>query len=551
MPDSRRPDIDALRVFATYLLFAFHAGKVFDPAPFYHVRNADLSFGLLVACGFVSLWHMPLFFLLAGWSAASSLGARGTRGFVAERLRRLAIPLVTGVVLFGPVIKYLELRSGLDLNYAGLRVAPALQDGIRSIIPGGLPVAPPFDETFGTFLPTFFTHLDRFTWSHLWFVAYLLTFTLLYLPAFRWCLRRPDRFGGVGAWIVYSPVVPLVLIQLTLRRWWPGIYNLFDDWGNVAFYGVYLFAGVVLGSHPALEQHVHRQWKRALVVGTITTVLLLLAVLGVIHSDELLLAGAAVAGWCFVIAGLGIAKRLVASSSPTLAYLSESAFPVYVLHQAAIVVPGFVIVQWPLGIATKLVLLMLVSIALTMATYHWVVRPFRITRFAFGMRPLTCGLRRPLTTKPAVAVVLGLMLAARSSVAGTTPVGVWYAEGGAAQVAIAPCGPRLCGRVVWLRSPFDDEGCLLHDRYNPDPSLRERDVMGLEILDGLEGGPGGTWHGGRIYDPASGRSYTCTVALAGNDRLLLRGYIGIPLIGRTTTWIRVGAEARVCSEVVR
>ena len=41
MERNRRPDIDWLRVFATYLLFVFHVGKVFDPAPFYHVRNAD------------------------------------------------------------------------------------------------------------------------------------------------------------------------------------------------------------------------------------------------------------------------------------------------------------------------------------------------------------------------------------------------------------------------------------------------------------------------------------------------------------------------------
>src|SRR5712691_1059514 len=98
MERTRRPDIDWLRVGATYLLFVFHVGKVFDPAPFYHIRNADLSFGMLVLCGFIGLWHMPLFFALAGWSLLSSLHARGTRGFVVERMRRLAIPLVAGCV---------------------------------------------------------------------------------------------------------------------------------------------------------------------------------------------------------------------------------------------------------------------------------------------------------------------------------------------------------------------------------------------------------------------------------------------------------------------
>src|SRR3989475_8645607 len=132
MERTRRPDIDWLRVFATYLLFVFHVGKVFDPAPFYHIRNADLSFTMLVVCGFISLWHMPLFFLLAGWSAASSLAARGTGGFVAERVRRLAPPLLAGCVLLAPAIKYAELRSGPDLNHAALRGAPAPQDRFKT-----------------------------------------------------------------------------------------------------------------------------------------------------------------------------------------------------------------------------------------------------------------------------------------------------------------------------------------------------------------------------------------------------------------------------------
>src|SRR5262249_12377472 len=121
----------------------FHVGKVFDPAPFYHIRNADLSFMLLVVCGFISLWHMPLFFLLAGWSAASSLEARGTRGFVGERIRRLVIPLLTGCVLLAPAIKYVERGSGLDLTPAALRAAPALRGGFRPVTRGALPSAEP------------------------------------------------------------------------------------------------------------------------------------------------------------------------------------------------------------------------------------------------------------------------------------------------------------------------------------------------------------------------------------------------------------------------
>ena len=65
----RRHDLDALRVFACYLLFLFHVGMVFNPAPFFHVRNDASSMVFLIVCGFIGLWHMPLLFLLAGWSA--------------------------------------------------------------------------------------------------------------------------------------------------------------------------------------------------------------------------------------------------------------------------------------------------------------------------------------------------------------------------------------------------------------------------------------------------------------------------------------------------
>src|SRR5213594_897108 len=356
MQATRRPDIDWLRVGATYLLFIFHVGMVFNPAPFFHIRNADLSFAMLVVCGFISLWHMPLFFLLAGWSAASSLAARGTGGFVAERVRRLAIPLLAGCVLLAPAIKYVELRSGLDLNHAALRVAPALQDSFKTVIPGGLPTAEPFDEPFLTFLPTFFTHLDRFTWAHLWFVAYLFTLTMAYLPLFSWLLRHRDRLASMRAWVVYIPVVPLAVIQLTMRSRWPGIYNLYNDWANIAYYSVYLVAGFLLACHPALERLVQCEWKRSLSLGLGVTAVLLLAVLGVTASPAVLLVGSAVAGWCFVVALIGLAHRFLTSSGPALRYLNESAFSVYVLHQAAIVIPGYFLIRLPMGIAAKFVL---------------------------------------------------------------------------------------------------------------------------------------------------------------------------------------------------
>lgn len=546
--DDRRIDIDWLRIGATYLLFVFHGAKVFDPAPFFHIRNDEVSMGMLVLSGFISLWHMPLFFLLAGWSTHASLAARGTRAYLVERFQKLFVPLLAAVVLFGPVIKYLELQSGLDLSHTGLRVSAERQESFRTVIPSGLDVAAPFDESFLEFLPTFFTDLDRFTWAHLWFVAYLLVFSLVYLPLIAWIGRRAPHEREPSALWVYAPLVPLVLVQLTLRERYPGIQNLYADWANVGYYSVYLLAGVILGSQPTVERVLHREWKRALAIGTLAALVLLLAVLQVVTATWVVLAGSAIAGWCFVVALLGLGRLLLTSQHFGFAYLRESAFPVYILHQVALIVAGYAIVQLPLGIASKFALLLVVAVAGTLAAYHLVVRRYALAGVLFGVKQRARRLPRRAATATA-ALALTVLAGPRALHADDASLaGVWFAEGGAAKVAIVPCGDSWCGDVVWLRSPWDEDGCDLRDGNNPDPALRHRTVVGLRVLSGFARTPSadGVWSGGSIYDPSSGSTYSCRARLDGADRLEIRGYVGIPLLGRTTRWLREGSERRAC-----
>jgi fucose 4-O-acetylase-like acetyltransferase len=400
-PVSRRHDLDALRVFACYLLFLFHVGMVFSPAPFFHVRNGDSNFVFFIICGFISLWHMPLFFLLAGWSAAASLRSRGMAEFLRERWGKLAVPLVAGCVLLVPGIKYLELRSGLDLNHRGLRVDPELQARFQESLSVELPLMSPFDQSFLEFLPAFFTQLDRFSWSHLWFLAYLLTLTVVLLPLFSGWLRRASGSTTPGRGWVYAPILPLMLIQLLLRQRFPGPYNLYDDWASVAYYATYLICGFALAVHPALGAPLQAERHRLLGLGIASVGVLLAGALGLFDWAPLMLAGSAVAGWCFVGALLTYARTNVVRSSRRLEYLAESAFPIYWLHQPVVVVLAFGIVRLPLGIVPKFVLLLSGSIAVTLAIYHFALRPFGPTRFLVGMKPRR-GARRavPLPLRP-------------------------------------------------------------------------------------------------------------------------------------------------------
>ncbi|BCS53584.1 DUF2147 domain-containing protein [Geobacter sp. SVR] len=125
-----------------------------------------------------------------------------------------------------------------------------------------------------------------------------------------------------------------------------------------------------------------------------------------------------------------------------------------------------------------------------------------------------------------------------------TILGEWYTEGDESRVEIYECGAELCGRIVWLKTPnYSDSkdgpiGTPILDSRNPDPSLRERPVNGLRIMQGFRQEEEATWGGGTVYDPKSGRTYRGTIRMARPDRLELRGYVGIPLFGRTSEWRR-------------
>jgi uncharacterized protein (DUF2147 family) len=123
-------------------------------------------------------------------------------------------------------------------------------------------------------------------------------------------------------------------------------------------------------------------------------------------------------------------------------------------------------------------------------------------------------------------------------------LGIWKTKMDESKVEIFMCGEKICGTIIWLKNPnYTDSrdgevGTPFIDRKNPDPALRKRPVLGLMILEGFTAEGGNNWGKGTCYDPKSGNTYRGKIHLASPDRLELRGFIGIPLFGRTSVWTR-------------
>jgi len=118
-------------------------------------------------------------------------------------------------------------------------------------------------------------------------------------------------------------------------------------------------------------------------------------------------------------------------------------------------------------------------------------------------------------------------------------VGTWLVPDGDAKVQVYKCGDKYCGKIVWLNEPNDAKGAPITDKNNPNEKLRTRPVLNLVIMYGVSHKGGNEWGDGKVYDPESGNTYSGSIKLE-DDKLHMRGYVGISLLGRTEVWTRVG-----------
>jgi uncharacterized protein (DUF2147 family) len=134
---------------------------------------------------------------------------------------------------------------------------------------------------------------------------------------------------------------------------------------------------------------------------------------------------------------------------------------------------------------------------------------------------------------------------AQSTVESDAIVGVWETGSGKARVKISKSGNYYYGRIVWLKDPIDPETNKPKvDKNNPIDSLRQTPLLGLRMLKSFEFKSTNLWEAGTIYDPESGSTYSCTINMADNNTLNIRGFIGISVLGRTDVWKRLEMKGK-------
>lgn len=140
-----------------------------------------------------------------------------------------------------------------------------------------------------------------------------------------------------------------------------------------------------------------------------------------------------------------------------------------------------------------------------------------------------------------VLAAAGLVLATRVPSGPPSPpdaiIGKWEAEDGGVRLQWYKENGEYNALFLFGRLSANPDGTMKLDVNNPDPKLRGRSLQNINLTHGLRW-EDGVWKDGTIYDGASGKTYNCQASIK-DGKLLLRGYMGLPLLGRTMTLHRI------------
>jgi uncharacterized protein (DUF2147 family) len=116
-------------------------------------------------------------------------------------------------------------------------------------------------------------------------------------------------------------------------------------------------------------------------------------------------------------------------------------------------------------------------------------------------------------------------------------LGTWLNTEKSAKIEILKNGSNYIGKIIWLEPDGRDPKMIL-DAKNSNPKLQQRPILGMTILEDLTY-KDGTWEGGKIYDPESGKTYSCELKLKNRQVLEVKGYLGFSWVGRTVEWTKI------------
>ena len=374
----RKYYLDWLRVIAFYILIFYHVGMIFVPWTF-HIKNNITLEWFETWMAFLNQWRLPLLFMISGMVIYYSFGKRSAAGILAERSKRLLIPLIFGMlVIVPPQIYYERISNGIHFNNYF-----------------------EFWKTVFDFVP--YPEGGSLSWHHLWYILYIFVYSIIGLPLFLFLKSsKSDKLKtkvnyllGKKPSLIYSAILPLLIFYYSLAPIFPTTHALINDWYNHSVSFTFFILGFCISAFTGIGDAIVEKRKHSFNIALIPGLFLILFVWGptfeIMNEDTIffeifygLLKWVFTVSWLFTI--LGYSKFLLNNSSKLLSYANESVYPLYILHQTIMIIFGYYIINFDWNVYLKFGVIVIITFGGSILFYELFIKRFNFMRLLFGMK---------------------------------------------------------------------------------------------------------------------------------------------------------------------
>ena len=344
MTKDRKHYIDNLRNMTILLLFPVHTFMIWnDFGSRFYIWLGESRL-LSTAIVLINPWFMPLLFVLAGMSARYALKRRSNKEFIKQRIEKLLLPFLAGMVILVP-FQTLYARKFFD-NYTG-----GIWDNLCY---------------FFTHLTDFSGYDGAFTPGHLWFILFLFLISMIALVVWHFLPyerleSHVEKLSACGVLLLFIPIWLMYYI---------GNFGGYSIGKNLT---LYLIGYYVLSNDKVIEK-LEKCKKLLLVLFVIITVASVTMYYSFSYYGDLWVN---FVGWISILVLLILGKKYFNKRTAFTTYFNQASYPVYILHQSILVVLAYYIAQISKNFLVQITGILFGSFLLTVASYHLVRRiPF-------------------------------------------------------------------------------------------------------------------------------------------------------------------------------
>ena len=343
----RRYDIDWLRVIAIGLLLIYHIAIGFQPWGVFigFIQNSDSAQSIWIPMSMLNVWRIPLLFFVSGMGVCFAIKRRDWKALIGERTRRILVPFVFGIFAIVPL--HIFLWQGFydqDLRY----------------------VANPY---------------------HLWFLGNIFIYVLILSPIFFLFKKHKEgklqrvfeKFLGHPLGLL-AVIIPFILEAVLIK---PASFETYAmNWhgfvlGFLAFFFGFTFVYAGNSFWKLLVK-----WRFVLLAAALSLYFFRFFEYALRAPNYLMAIESCL--WIFTVLGFG--HKHLNKNSASLSYLSQAAYPVYILHMFFLYLAAWILFPLNMHVMLKFVISILITGVGCMVTYEYLIRRVNFLRPLFGLR---------------------------------------------------------------------------------------------------------------------------------------------------------------------